>query len=145
MREKIAFVVAPLAVPLLLALLYATLVSAAPADWAMAAIGLSLVFAYFGLFVLGLPLYLLLKARGIARLWVFLAGGFVVAVATDALLQLALGVWAGDSARSVLSTALDNMFGSLIFLTGLAGLAGVVVAGVFWCIARPDRAAGAAP
>jgi hypothetical protein len=132
-RTAIAFLVAPLAVPLLAALYLRTSLD----DFGT---GLALVFsaavAYAGSFVLGLPIYRFLCARKLTAFWIAPVVGFIAGAAmmyaTHALIALMLG-----GMSSVVSEIGDpRAFSDAVRLGGASGAA---VGMILWLIARPDR------
>ena len=118
MRTMIAFSVAPLAVPLIATAYFASL--GAPEGALLVILAVSVIVAYGGTFVLGVPLYLFLRAQKATAFAIAPALGFLAGA-------LVMCVLAG---RSVSSANL-----------GFGGLSGAAVGAILWLIARPDRRA----
>jgi hypothetical protein len=132
-RLILAFALAPLAVPVLLVSFIP--MSPSPAAFVFA-LELSVVISYLGILVLGLPIYLYLRAYRWWSFWIAPIVGFVAG-----------GVmWVAFSVMFVLSLG-EGMFGVQLALTDKnmlkgciwpGGVAGACVGILFWLIARPD-------
>ena len=134
-RRIIAFVVAPLLVPILLAHYLYTL--AANETWFMVALMFSVAIAHGGTFILGVPIYLLMRARNWTSFWIapllgFFAAGFMW-LGFAALLALLL-----DQGMSGVRVVLTNPHG-LSDVMWPFGPLGAIVGMAFWLIARPDK------
>lgn len=122
-RTSLAFLIAPLVVPLILVAIVAieNWSRRPPPDPALDGLALVATFsgfyAYAGVLVFGAPIYLALRVYKLTELWIALVAGFVVGT----------GV--------VLS-----MFGAGPALA-VGGPLGAIVGVVFWLIDRPDRRA----
>jgi len=77
----------------------------------------SLMLSYFGIFLFGLPLYLLLRAYKLTAFWLAPVVGFVAGFAMMGLASSWLG----------------------LPLVSVAGPSGAAVGALLWLIARPDR------
>lgn len=135
-RPAIAFLVAPLAVPILLV---PYLNSLMPAQfWFVVALCFSAITAYAGTFLFGIPAYLFLQARKWTAFWIAPVLGFIAAglawTAFAALFGLSLG-----SDLSGVKRVLSNVSGLRDVLWPFGPL-GAVVGSLLWLIARPDRA-----
>ena len=135
-RTAIAFLIAPLAVPLLAALYLRPSLD----DFGT---GLVLVFsaaaAYAGSFVLGLPIYRFLCTRKLTAFWIAPVLGFIVGAIMWYVTLALFGLSLGNRVTSVISD-LGNP-GGLSEALQLGGLSGAVVGTILWLIARPDRRA----
>jgi Zn-dependent protease with chaperone function len=131
-RTPIAFLVAPVAVPILAVVFLQPPLH----DIGVAfIIVVSWFVAYVGVFVFGLPVYRFMLARNATTFWIAPAVGFVVGAimywVTLALVGLMFG--AKDLGRP------DDISDAL----KLGGVAGAAVGAVLWVIARPDLRADA--
>ena len=122
-RTSLAFLVAPLAVPLILVAIIAieNWSRRPPPDPALDGLALVATFsgfyAYAGVIVFGAPIYLVLRVYKLTELWIALVVGFVVGA----------GV-------------VFSMFGTMPALA-IGGPLGTIVGAAFWLIDRPDRRA----
>jgi hypothetical protein len=136
MRQVIAFLVAPLVVPLLfLAVLYLSPSPTAP--FFGTALFISGFIAYVGIFMFGIPIYEFLRARNLTAFWIAPAAGVVVGAIMMYVFFVLLGLFFGSSISDTLSD-----FGRpdvLLFSLGFGAPAGAAVGATFWLIARPDR------
>jgi hypothetical protein len=117
-RVVSAFVFAPLALPLLL-IVYGASVSS-PGGFLPGLILVAVLltsYAYLGVYILGAPIYFVLRAFKLTAFWIAPIAGFIPGA-------MMIGAIFGAKAGIV---------------TG--GLPGALVATVFWVIARPDRQA----
>jgi hypothetical protein len=96
----------------------------------------SIMSAYFGVFVMGLPVYLVLRAKKWTAFWIAPTLGLILAVA---------GWWAAR-ALFVLSVANDPYHAGLRLMDPIAlqhlwpvGPIGAVVGALLWAIGRPDQ------
>lgn len=131
-RTPIAFLVAPFAVPLIVAL--SVPASGSHNTAAAAAVGVSALVSYFGAFVFGIPTYLLLRARKLTAFWIAPVAGFMAGAVMWYLVLALLGLSLGSSSiGSALSdpSLLSNALGRI-------GPLGALVGTILWLIARPD-------
>jgi hypothetical protein len=141
-RSALAFLVAPLCVPLLVTP-YAFLVFPYPdkSPWIVIIVASGVLFGYGGTFLFGIPMFWFLQARKLTSIWAAAATGFLIGAITSLGLVAAFTlVFAkrgfrdlGEEINRVLSTPSD-----LVFLL-CSGLLGIMVGITFWAIARPDR------
>lgn len=73
-------------------------------------------FGYLAAVVLGIPVYWLLRWRGLTSSWITAASGALIAMATG-----------------------YAMWGAFMLLFGITGALGTIAGLTFWSIARPDR------
>jgi hypothetical protein len=131
-RPIIAFLVAPLAVPLFVAVdMYPLL---ATPFFVRVVLYLSILTAYVGTFVFGIPAYLLLRARKWTAFWLAPVLGFMGG-ALAWWLFLAVP-WTGSSFRFEPVWDLSRLRDVLWPYGPLGALVGTLL----WLIARPDRA-----
>ncbi len=138
-RTELAFVVAPLWVPVALMIEWSLL--ATPLDllnfWAVFAGFASLAIGYAGTFLFGVPAFLFLRSRNWTAPWIGAVLGFAIAVITlflfNVLFALALGYSVDDLLLGALSSFSD--WGAWITAGPIGSLVGVTL----WLIARPDR------
>jgi putative flippase GtrA len=107
--------------------------------WATVSIVVSAVFAYGGMFALGLPVYLYLKAKGLTAIWIAPICGFVAAEITGFAFLLLFDLALGEGLVSAISTVVQEI-GEVQKLPAfvVVGALGAIVSLVFWFIARPD-------
>ena len=142
MRVLIAFLVAPLCVPIALMPLFFLFVHPTAPSWAVFESVVSMVFAYGGMVVFGLPTYLLLRPRDMTKRWVTVAAGFVYGVLTMmiflVLFDLAFSYSHEVSAAPLRELIADPRQWPVGFV--LPGILGAMVGITFRRIARPHRA-----
>jgi hypothetical protein len=133
-RAAIAFLIAPLAVPILMARgLYSAMSSP---DWFMVALVISILTAYAGALLFGLPAYLWLRRRKWTAFWVAPVAGFVVGGLTWCAIVALFG------SRGNLSDV-DSVLRNVKDLREVLwpfGPLGAVVGSLLWIIGRPDLA-----
>jgi hypothetical protein len=156
-RTVLAFIVAPLWVPLIVGAYATELVFSLPNPGqsspiiAVVAI-ISAVIAYLITMGIGLPTFLWLRSRGIVRFWCAPAIGFLV----GAIVWLAFGVFAlGHGSGIPPGTRSYSIYGlaavspvheglsagsTTVYQMVTMGLVGALVGATIWLIARPDRA-----
>ncbi len=130
MRRIAAFIVAPLAVPLL-TVLYLRL----PMDngaFGPASIVSALV-AYAGAFIFGVPLYRFLLARRLTAFWIAAFAGFIIGTA---MMYVFFALLTRGSISSI--SAYPEVHWDAV---RYGGIAGIVVGIILWLIARPDSEA----
>jgi hypothetical protein len=118
-RTPVAFLVAPVAVPLVAPWLFAPWLAEINLGLALA---VSWFVGYVGAFALGLPIYRYLLARKLTAFWIAPLVGFVIG--------------------AIMWCATFALFGWTLNLPeALAGggLVGALVGTILWLIARPDR------
>ena len=120
-RTSLAFLVAPLVVPLICVVIasieaWSRRVPAEPApEWLTLVATFSGLYAYLGVIIFGAPIYLALRVYKLTELWIALVVGFVVGAAL-----------------------VFPMFGAVPGLA-IGGPLGAIVGAAFWLIDRPDR------
>ena len=118
-RTPIAFLIAPFAVPFMVAFYESWHLRWPSGDFAFGLTAvISLFIAYAGTFLSGLPLYLFLRAQKITAFVLAPVFGLIVGSLAACLLQ----------GRDLTSDFLQ-----------LGALSGAVVGAILWLIARPDR------
>lgn len=136
-RRAVAFFIAPLAVPLLM-LPWLSSGHLSP-GWILTATVIAALVSYAGTFVLGMPAYCFLRARGLTAAWVAGVTGFVIGVLMwlvfSVLFPLSL-----DQGLAGVRFALTDLH-SLRGVLWPGGVLGAIVGVLFWMIARPDRQA----
>ena len=125
-RPQLAFMIAPLWVPLIISAWTFAMGEGVPGAWALVA-WFCTPFAYIGAVAVGLPAYLFFKARGwtslvdaVAAGWV---GGFVTAYTSIA--------------ATMYGQSLVAPFLYAAPFLGVCTACGALVAGTVWAIARP--------
>jgi hypothetical protein len=132
MRSVIAFLIAPLAVPLLYGAWAGLHGLANDGPWPPPRIeivlGFAAMFTYAGTVVFGIPACLFLRARKLTAFWLAPVVGFVAGAIMNCIFVTLV----------IPSAPLANvLLGSL----EIGGPLGAVVGAIFWLIARPDRQA----
>jgi hypothetical protein len=134
-RPIIGFLVAVLAVPILAAAFY---YPGRSADGSYLILVLySAVISFHGVFLLGLPAYLFLRARKWTAFWIAPLVGFIVA----AIAWSVFALWVGLALGLGLSRTFSQLMTSQTFrdLLWPIGPIGAAVGALLWLIARPDR------
>lgn len=144
-----AFLIAPLWVPVLMVLFMPYKVcDGSPQMFCTESydvVILSLIVAYSGMILFGLPSILLLRSFRKTNFFIAPFVGFVVAAFFWVLLQVAIGVAMGAAPTVAITSLADNFTSSSALLVFLwPCLSGVLVGSTYWIIARPDRDNGAA-
>jgi hypothetical protein len=134
-RSIIAFLVAPLAAPVLLIPYIRSMTTTS--TWFVFALIISAIMAYAGVFIFGVPAYFFLRTRSWTALWIAPLVGFLIGAV----------MWLVFSA--IFALVLDEgISGVRLALTDPATLRGVIWPGgiigaaigiILWLIARPDR------
>ena len=137
-RHKLAFLVAPLAVPLLV-LLWLMLGNLAM-PWLLIAVIIAAATSYAGTFLLGKPAYAFLNAHGQTAAWIAVVTGFVIGATMWLVFSILFPLSLGQGVDGVLFALTDPH--SLRGVIYPGGLLGMIVGGLFWVIARPDRPSG---
>jgi hypothetical protein len=134
-RTAIAFFVAPLAATMLL-VPYIHSMKAAPSLFVFA-LEISLVVAYGGSVIFGIPAYLLLRAHNWTAFWIAPLVGFLIGMVMWLVFSALFALMLGEGTLGVHLTLTDaNMLKGLIWPGGVLG---AVVGAAFWLIARPDH------
>jgi hypothetical protein len=139
MRHAVAFLFAPLWVPLFVVLYAAGAPGPGPphAVWLVLMAAIGALFAYVGMVVIGIPTYLFLLWRNWTALWPAVAFGFVAGFIMGNLFAFVFfAVFRGWSKAvdAMLHASLTDHLVTLVFAA-----IGMLVAGTAWLIIRPDR------
>jgi hypothetical protein len=140
MRKSVAFVVAPLWVPLAVAVFAATVVFPNPAQihWVIISTVIGSILTYAGVLLVGLPIYPILVRRGWTSIWVAIALGFVVGALVNRLFMVLFALSLGSGVAYALKGVAEVSVVDVSWL-GITGLLGVLIGMTLWLIARPDR------
>ncbi|HEY6715176.1 MAG TPA: hypothetical protein VI232_02430 [Reyranella sp.] len=137
-RPILALLAAGLMVPLL--------VTAYFSSWRLGNYGNYVLVAFFstiisssGVLLLGVPAYLLLRARKWTAFWIAPVAGFIVAAVAWYVFLSLLGLSSVRSLSDFLSGLTDLRAFEMVFWP--IGPIGVVAGVLVWFIARPDRSA----
>ena len=136
-RTALAFLVAPLWVPATTTLLAVGTFPYAEQLGIYIITVIAAIFAYGGTATLGLPAFLILRARGHTAFWFAPALGFGVGVITWAIFMILLGLFLDKNWTFVTHDIVNNPAQRLIFPA--TGALGATVGATLWLIARPDR------
>jgi hypothetical protein len=136
-RVRIAFVIAPLVVPL--SLLPWLLTGNVAPNWILTTMIIGAVVGYVGTFVFGTPVYLLLKVRGYTALWIAIAAGFAIGDLMWLFFSVIFALSLDEGAAGVRFALSDPPTLGGVFWPG--GVLGAAVGLVFWLIARPNSQA----
>jgi hypothetical protein len=136
-RTKLAFLIAPLWVPLATALVSRMLVWPDPSQthWVVIATTVGGAFAYAGCFVVGLPLFRLLTTRGLVSMWIAPTVGFAIGAVTWLAFISCLTIFLGGGPFGAFGALAPQQLPFLAWPGGLGALVGMTV----WLITRPDR------
>jgi hypothetical protein len=133
-RIGMAFVVAPLAAPVVVSMKFGF--SGEPENTISIVAPTSLVLGYLGIILLGPPVYLALRALKLTAFWIAPLAGFAVGVGMLCLFLIMLPLNLGQN----LATALASLdYGLLKMAVEDGGPPGAAVGAILWLIARPDR------
>lgn len=147
-RTFLAFLIAPLWAPLLMALFAFTVADLShPADGSffLFLVSVSAVFSYGGALLFGLPAFRLLVASRRTALWHAPLLGLIVAWITvfvflTVFFPVMLGGWEALSFSGGLDVLLHTAnLEEMIVLLACSGLVGILAGLTFWFIVRPDR------
>lgn len=119
LRGPIAFLVSPLAIPVLTALIFAP---------AMSGVGFNSLIAYPVALLLSVPLFRILRESKLTGFWILTISGGGIGLATLLVMTM-------------LSTDLSSSFAgqSRLLVLSVFALSGAISGAIFWLIARPDR------
>jgi hypothetical protein len=142
-RSVVAFLVAPLWVPLLVTPFCYPFVfpHAAQLHWVVIGAILSTIFSYGGTILLGVPIFSILRALNLTASWIAIAVGFVIGAVTFEVFSVLFGLSLnGGNLELVMKTYYETFHDpiQLMFLV-LPGSLGGIVGITLWLIARPDR------
>jgi hypothetical protein len=126
-RTPVAFIVSPLAVPLVIACLLSLPLNH-PISLTTMVVGMFM--AYVGGFALGLPIYRYLQAREAMTFWLAPIIGFAMGAITTYVVYFLCGY-------TLIGSLADSIVRRDAF--GFGGPSGAVVGAILWLIARPDR------
>lgn len=135
-RQTLAFLLAPLVVPMSFALWLAW-GHLAPA-WVVVSAFVSALFTYGGTAVFGIPAYKILLRSGWTALWVAVVTGFVIGMITWIIFGILFALSLDEGmfgVRAVLIQSKDVVKN----VVWPGGVFGMIVGVLFWIIARPDR------
>jgi hypothetical protein len=134
-RTVIAFFIAPLWVPLIVAPYAALVLFPYPAQWhwIIITVVLSATFTYLGVFALGFPAFRVLRSRNLTALWIAAGLGFIVGAVTWAVFMACFALSLGEGLHGVHGALSSHSI--FVLLTGLLGM---LVGTTFWLIARAD-------
>jgi hypothetical protein len=127
-RTPVAFIVSPLAVPLVIAWL---LRSSLGDVFSTVAMVVGMFMAYVGGFALGLPIYRYLQAREAMTFWLAPIIGFTIGVIMTYVVYLIVGLPFPGAILADDSAVRDAY--------RLGGIPGAIVGVLIWLIGRPDR------
>jgi hypothetical protein len=94
-------------------------------------LGVSVLVAYAGTFVFGVPAYLVLRAWRLTAFWIAPITGFVAGWLAWHLAFALFAVALGNSPSEVSDSGSDA--------ARIGGLSGAIIGAIIWLIARPDR------
>jgi len=106
--------------------------------WVVISGVLSVIFAYLGVGLIGLPLFRFLRSRNWTAVWIAGAAGFVIGAVMWLAFMVFLVLMLGEGVDGVITFG-ENWRSQMMFLW-LPGCLGVLVGLTLWAIARPDRA-----
>jgi hypothetical protein len=134
-RNVVAFLIAPLAAPLLM--LPWLLSGHLATGWVLTAMIIVVLVSYAGSLALGVPAYYFMRKRGLTSVWIAGVVGFAIGILMwlvfSILFPLSL-----DQGLAGVRSALTSVH-SLKGVLWPGGILGMIVGALFWLIARPDR------
>jgi|SRR5882757_2816605 uncharacterized membrane protein len=135
-RPILAFLVAGLAVPILVAAHFSTVGAPKFRDYVLIVV-VSTIISFCGVVFLGVPAYRFLRAKNWTAFWIAPLVGFIVATVAWYVFNLLFGLAFSRSWSYVLSRLVDPFpIGGVLWPVGPIGaFVGILV----WLIARPDR------
>jgi hypothetical protein len=134
-RQLIAFLIAPLIVPILL-FPYLSSRSSNPNFIAFIVI-VTIVFAYVGMIIFGLPMYLFLRRHRWTSFWIAPSLGFLVGAVVWMIFSIVFVLALGEGiSRIRLALSDPPMLKGMVWPGGVLGAS---VGVLFWTIARPDK------
>jgi hypothetical protein len=125
-KTPMAFLVAPLAVPLVMVWILSAPLNGLDRGTTMLVSGIA---AYLGVF-LSLPVYLYLQTQEAPTFWLGPVIGFTMGVMTSYVVYFLFGY-------TLIGSLADSVVGRDAY--GFGGPSGAVVGAILWLIARPDR------
>ena len=134
-RHKVAFLIAPLAVPLFV--LVWSLTGHLALGWRLTVVAIAAFLSYSGTLAFGVPAYYLLKARKLTAAWIAGTAGFAIG-ALMWLVFLVIFPLSLDQGFSGIRRGLAD-FHIVTDIAWPGGVLGMIVGVLFWVIARPDR------
>jgi len=139
-RTALAFVIAPLWVPLLLgAGAWFVEVNGQIVAFVVA---VSALVSYGGTYLLGAPAFMFLRSRSCTAPWIAVVLGFAVGALAYQVFQFLFSLSLGNSVQLTLAT-FQKMFAewspASLLAVGGPGLLGALVGITLWVIARPDQ------
>src|SRR5262245_28151500 len=146
-RNVVAFIIAPLAVPLVMsAVALQILREAPPLYWSSLLI--ATMVSYIGVLLVGAPVYMTHRSRGWTSFWLALVAGLIVgvimAMALVVIFPLLLGILTAVMAMFGENVQLGEVIiadpnpAAILVLMG-PGILGALVGSLLWLIGRPDR------
>jgi hypothetical protein len=146
-RHVVAFLIAPLIVPLVMSALAIQILLEVPSLYWFGLL-VALIVSYAGVLLIGAPAYMMLRSRSWSAFWlapiVGLVAGVIVAMALVLIFSLALK---SETVLSVVARIANAAHWGEVFIVGPGAAAvvvgpsilGALVGTVLWLIGRPDR------
>ncbi len=132
-RTLLAFVVAPLVVPLISTVYFRVRLANMAFPYTFIT---STLVAYLGSLAFGLPIYRFLRARKLTAFWIAPVAGFIAGAMMWYVFLALFGLLFGYSISYVLSGLGSRELPDALRLGGISGAS---VGTIFWLLARPDR------
>ena len=138
-RSQVAFLIAPLWVPLQVTLFSAsfTIPTRSQFHWVVVAGLLSAAVAYLGTYGLGLPLFIFLKSRNWTALLVAIISSAFIGAVTYLIAVACFAIYLGEDTQWVVAKLLANL--EQMFPLVVPGFQGALVGSTIWAISRPDK------
>jgi hypothetical protein len=142
-RSFVAFLVAPLWVPLVMIPLASLYMFSSPnqGPWVAITIFLGVIFGYGGTLAFGLPAFAVLRSRQVTAFWIAPVLGFIIGAVTWQIFMVFFALMMSDGHLSTAAHGIKQTLGDpvkMLFAVGPGGL-GALVGATLWLIARPDR------
>ena len=136
-RPILAFLVAGLAVPILVAAHFSSMGAPKFRDYVLIVV-VSTIISFCGVVFLGVPAYRFLRAKNWTAFWIAPLVGFIVSTVAWYIFNLLLGLLLTSGGLSIVLSRLFDRF-PLDGVLWPAGPIGAFVGILVWLIARPDR------
>jgi hypothetical protein len=145
-RPAIAFIVAPLLVPLAMATYYSYAVFPYPEQRNVVALlaAAGAISSYGSIFALGLPAFIILRSRSLTGWWIFAVLGVVFGLATWLILLVSIFLYRDWNIEGLIHELHVILAVERLSLLR-PGLLGAAVGLTHWLIARPDQAESIQP
>jgi hypothetical protein len=139
-RHRLAFVVAPLWVPVLVGLYCFFLIFTRPGQEELIVIAMTIgaILSYGGTLAFGRPAFAFMRTHRMTSIWMAMATGFAIGALTSFFFLVAIAAMLQGLAALLFSD--EALHAALSLFNVASGIMGTLVGITLWLIARPDRA-----